>query len=72
MMLVFGKKMCSGCQAKVAELKKQKKNYEYYDLETPEGLSVAAYYGVLGNRSLPIIVEIGVKGAKGEGQKNEK
>jgi len=59
--IVFGKKICSGCQAKVAELKKQKKEYEYYDLETTDGLAVAAYYGVLDKKQLPIVIEIKAK-----------
>ena len=58
MIKVFGRKACPACQEKKAELEAQGIEYEYYDLDTPEGLAEAAYYGVLaGSLSLPIVLE---------------
>ena len=58
MIKLFGKKLCSACQEKKAELEAQGIEYRYYDLDTPEGLAEAAYYGLLDMRhSLPIILE---------------
>jgi len=58
MIKIFGKKACSACQEKKAELKGQGVNYEYFDLDTPEGLAEAAYHGLLSNNLvLPIILE---------------
>jgi len=59
MIKIFGKKACSACQEKKAELKAQGVKYEYHDLDTPEGLAEAAYHGLLSNNLvLPVILEI--------------
>lgn len=58
MIKIFGKKACPACQEKKAELEAHGIEYQYYDLDTPEGLAEAAFYGVLNtNLSLPVILE---------------
>ena len=58
MIMIFGTKACPACCQKIKELDEKKTQYEYYDLETTDGLAVAAYYQVLGVKQLPIIVEL--------------
>ncbi len=59
MIKIFGKKFCSACQEKKAELTAQGINYEYHDLDTPDGLAEAAVHGLIGrDLSLPIILEV--------------
>ncbi len=59
MIKIFGKKFCSACQEKKAELTAQGIKYEYHDLDTPDCLAEAAFHGLIGrNLSLPIILEI--------------
>lgn len=57
MTIIFGTKTCNACQQKIKELKEKKIKYEYYDIETADGLAVATYYQVLGTKQLPIIIE---------------
>ena len=63
MIKIFGKKLCSACQKKKAELEADGIMYSYFDLDTPEGLAEAAYQGLLrGKLSLPIILEEDLQG----------
>ena len=58
MLKVFGKKLCSACQEKKAELDAKGVEYIYFDLDTAEGLAEAAFYGILGkNITLPFIIQ---------------
>lgn len=57
MKLLFGKKLCSACQDKKKEFDKAGIEYKYFDLETSEGLSKAAFYGVL-HKPLPVVIEV--------------
>ena len=58
MIKIFGKKLCSACQKKKAELEAHGIMYRYFDLDTPEGLAEAAYQGLLGGKiSLPIVIK---------------
>jgi len=59
MIKIFGKKLCSACQEKKAELDAQGVTYQFFDLDTADGLVEAAFDGVLGrNLPLPIILEV--------------
>lgn len=61
MIIIFGTKFCAACQQKIKELKEKKIKYEYYDIETADGLAVAAYYQVLDSEQLPIIIEVNAR-----------
>jgi len=67
MILIFGRKRCSGCQDKLAELKKEEKiegkDYKYYDIDNdPEGLSILCSYGKFGDGMvLPIIIDTDIE-----------
>ena len=45
--LLFGKKMCSACQELKEKFNKENIEYEYYDLDTVDGLAIAAMYDVV-------------------------
>ena len=54
--LLFGKKMCSACQEIKDVYDEKGIDYEYYDIDTIEGLSEFSFYNFKG---IPAVVEIG-------------
>lgn len=59
MVLVFGKTDCKQCKQKLKEMREKKIEFQYYDLDTAEGLAKAASLDLLSeNRDLPIIIDI--------------
>lgn len=61
MLWVFGKDTCKTCLKKKAELQNEGIEFEYYGLDTAEGLAKAASLDLLSEEiDLPIIIEIGI------------
>ena len=60
MKIIFGKKQCVNCQEKKKELNKKGIKYRYFDLDTYEGLAMAAYLDVnfSNNVELPIVMNV--------------
>ena len=54
--LLFGKKMCSACQEIKDVYDEKGIDYEYYDIDTVDGLSEFAFYSLI---EIPAVVEIG-------------
>ena len=60
MKIIFGKKLCVNCQEKKKKLNKKGIKYRYFDLDTYEGLAMAAYLDVnfSNNVELPIVMNV--------------
>lgn len=58
MIIMFGRKNCKSCIEKKKEFKDNGIEFEYYDIDTNEGLAKAAFKGLVDQaRLLPIIIK---------------